>query len=128
MMSGKLAISGAQLGSNATATPVGLAPLNGNLNETDLVLQDTTGNLWFYDIQKDAIVNSGRLLQASSVGQPFTEAFGADLISTASTGVSQLAQAMASFGDSSSAADGLNTAPLSADSSQQTFLTTPQHA
>jgi hypothetical protein len=127
-MSGKLAISGSQLGSNATSTPVGLAPLNGNLNETDLVLQDTTGNLWFYDIQKDAIVNSGRLLQASSVGQPFTEAFGADRTSTPSTAVSQLGQAMASFGASSGAADGLNTAPLSADTSQQTFLTTPQHA
>jgi hypothetical protein len=128
VMSGKLAISGSQLGSNATSTPVGLAPLNGNLNETDLVLQDTTGNLWFYDIQKDAIVNSGRLLQASSVGQPFTEAFGADRTSTPSTAVSQLGQAMASFGASSGAADGLNTAPLSADTSQQTFLTTPQHA
>jgi hypothetical protein len=35
---------------------------------------------------------------------------------------------MASFGGGSDAADGLNTAALAADASQQTFLTTPQHA
>jgi hypothetical protein len=33
--------------------------------------------------------------------------------------------AMAGFGGGSGAADGLNTAPLSADTSQQTFLTAP---
>jgi hypothetical protein len=38
----------------------------------------------------------------------------------------QLVQAMAGFGGG--AADGLNAAPLSADTSQQTFLTAPQHA
>ena len=139
VMSGKLAISGNQLGSKATATPVGLAPLNANLNETDLVLQDKSGNLWFYDIQKDAVVTSGSLMQASNIGQPFTEAFGADLSSiplvplsgaidsnsSSSTAVSQLAQAMAGFGGSGDAA--VNTAPLGADASQQTLLTTPQH-
>jgi len=41
---------------------------------------------------------------------------------------SQLVQAMAGFDGSSGAADGLNAAPLSADTSQQTFLTMPQHA
>jgi hypothetical protein len=40
--------------------------------------------------------------------------------------ISQLVQAMAGFGDG--AADGLNTTPLGADTSQQQFLTTPQHA
>ncbi len=40
----------------------------------------------------------------------------------------QLVQAMAGFGGSSGAAENLNTAPLSVDTSQQTFLTTPQHA
>jgi hypothetical protein len=38
---------------------------------------------------------------------------------------SQLVQAMAGFGGSSGAADGLNAAPLGADTSQQTLLTTP---
>jgi hypothetical protein len=41
---------------------------------------------------------------------------------------SQLVQAMAGFGGGSGAADGLNAAPLGPDTSQQTFLTTPQHA
>jgi hypothetical protein len=40
----------------------------------------------------------------------------------------QLVQAMAGFGGGSGAGDGLNTAPLGADMSQQTFLTTAQHA
>jgi hypothetical protein len=35
---------------------------------------------------------------------------------------------MAGFTDSSGAGDSLNTAPLGADTSQQTLLTTPQHA
>ena len=42
--------------------------------------------------------------------------------------VSQLVQVMAGFGGGSDAADGLSTAPFTAETSQQTFLTTPQHA
>jgi hypothetical protein len=37
----------------------------------------------------------------------------------------QLVQAMAGFGGGSDAADSLNAAPLGADTSQQTLLTTP---
>jgi hypothetical protein len=52
--------------------------------------------------------------------------------STASTGnssqVAQLVQAMAGFGGGSGAADSLNAVPLGADPSQQSLLTTPQHA
>ena len=40
---------------------------------------------------------------------------------------SQLVQAMAGFGGGSGAADGLNTGLVSADTSQQPLLTTPQH-
>jgi hypothetical protein len=40
----------------------------------------------------------------------------------------QLVQAMAGFDGGSAAGEGLNAAPLSADTSQQTLLTTPQHA
>jgi hypothetical protein len=40
----------------------------------------------------------------------------------------QLVQAMAGFTGSSGAGESLNTAPLGADPSQQTLLTTPQHA
>jgi hypothetical protein len=36
--------------------------------------------------------------------------------------------AMAGFGGGSGAAENLNTVALSADASQQTLLTTPQHA
>jgi Putative esterase len=45
-----------------------------------------------------------------------------------SGGVGQLVQAMAGFGASNSAADGLNAAPVGADTSQQSLLTNPQHA
>jgi hypothetical protein len=52
--------------------------------------------------------------------------------STASMGnsnqVAQLVQAMAGFGGGSGAAEGLNTAALGADTSQQALLATPQHA
>ena len=40
----------------------------------------------------------------------------------------QLVQAMAGFGGGSGAADGLNASLVSADPSQQTFLTTPHAA
>jgi hypothetical protein len=41
----------------------------------------------------------------------------------------QLVQAMAGFDSGrSGAGESLNAAPLGADTSQQTFLTTPQHA
>jgi len=41
---------------------------------------------------------------------------------------SQLVQAMAGFGGGSGAGEGLNAAPVSADTAQQPLLTTPQHA
>jgi hypothetical protein len=50
-----------------------------------------------------------------------------DLSGPASGSTSQLVQAMAGFADGSGAPGGLNAAPLAADSSQQSFLTTPQH-
>jgi hypothetical protein len=40
----------------------------------------------------------------------------------------QLLQAMAGFGGGSGAADTSNTVALGAETSQQTFLTAPQHA
>jgi len=45
----------------------------------------------------------------------------------ADAATTQLTQAMAGFGGSSGAADSLSTVPLGADTSQQQFLTTPQH-
>jgi hypothetical protein len=40
---------------------------------------------------------------------------------------SQLVQAMAGFGGGGGAADTSNTVPLGPETSQQSFLTTPQH-
>jgi hypothetical protein len=65
-------------------------------------------------------------------GQPFDLNFGSQDfthgVDIANNQLGQLVQAMAAFGGGSGAADSLNAAPLSADTSQQTFLTTPQHA
>jgi hypothetical protein len=44
-----------------------------------------------------------------------------------SSQTAQLVQTMAAFGGGSGAAESLNAAPLGADPSQQTLLTTPQH-
>jgi hypothetical protein len=54
--------------------------------------------------------------------------FAADPPTDNSDDVGQLVQAMAGFGGGSGAADGLSTGPFNADTSQQTFLTSPQHA
>jgi hypothetical protein len=51
-----------------------------------------------------------------------------DCIQGNSSQVAQLVQAMAGFGGGSGAAKNLNAVPLSADTSQQQLLTTPQHA
>ena len=88
-----------------------------------------TGSFEVYDIANDAL--SG----ASSLGQVGLDwqlgGFAADPPS-GSTGDSsqaaQLVQAMAGFGGSSGSAESLNTGALGADTSQQTLLTTPQHA
>jgi hypothetical protein len=50
-----------------------------------------------------------------------------DLSGSAQGSTSQLVHAMAGFGDGSGAAGGANAAPLAADTSQQSFLTMPQH-
>jgi hypothetical protein len=47
---------------------------------------------------------------------------------TGDSSVGQLVQAMAGFGGSSGATDSLNAAHLGAEASQQSLLTTPQHA
>jgi hypothetical protein len=53
-------------------------------------------------------------------GNPPTASMG-----SSDTSTSQLVQAMAAFGGRSAAANGLNTVAPSADTSQQTLLTTP---
>ena len=109
----------------------GIAPIH-TPGASDLVLRNVnSGAFEVYDIANNQITT------AASLGQVGLEwqlgGFAADPRS-ASTGsmdgssqAAQLVQAMAGFGGGSGAADGLNTAALAADASQQTLLTTPHH-
>jgi hypothetical protein len=107
----------------------GIAAANG-AGTSDLVLRNVnSGAFEVYDIANN------RLTGAASLGAVGTDwqlgGFAADP-PTGSMGsldgsTSQLVQAMAGFGGSSGAADGLNAGFVNADTSQQAFLTTPQH-
>jgi hypothetical protein len=123
-------ISGtAQLG--ADWKPVGIVPMSGTTASSDLVMrQDGTGAMLVFDIRDDKLVTGGSsvFLPANSVPADWRPAFGGDFLSTSSASTSQLVQAMASFDDGSGAAGGANAAPLAADTSQQSFLTMPQHS
>jgi hypothetical protein len=107
----------------------GIGPVHG-AGESDLVLRNVnTGAFEVYDIANNQLTGAAPL---GSVGldwqlggfavDPPTGSMG----SSGST--SQLVQAMAGFGSGSGAAESSNTVPLGADTSQQQFLTTPQHA
>jgi hypothetical protein len=105
----------------------GIAPIHAP-GASDLVLRNVnTGAFEVYNISNNQITGAAPL---GSVGLDWQlGGFAADP-PTASLGASdssnaQLMQAMAGFGGGSGAGDSLNTAPL--DTSQQTFLTTPQH-
>ena len=98
-----------------------------------LVLRNTkTGQFEVYDIANNQITAASSLGQVGLDWQLGGFAANAPTASSASMGdssqVGRLVQAMASFGAASGAADGLNIAALGADTSQQPFLTTPQHA
>jgi hypothetical protein len=103
----------------------GVAPIHA-AGMADLVLRNiNTGAFEVYEIANNQLTGAASLgligpnLQLSGfAADPPTGSMGSLDGST-----SQLVQAMASFGGD--AADGANTAPLSADMSQQTFLTTP---
>jgi hypothetical protein len=108
---------------------------------SDLVLRNVnSGAFEVYDIAGNSLIGAGSLGAVGldwqlggiaadpptgaggTMDQPTAGAMGQSDDSTA-----QLVQAMAGFAGGSGAADGLNV-PLSADTSQQTLLTTPQHA
>jgi ELWxxDGT repeat protein len=97
---------------------------------TDLVLRNVnSGAFEVYDIANNQLTGAAPL---GSVGLDWSlVGFAADP-PTASTGrsgsTSQIVQAMAGFGGGSGAADTSNSAALTAETSQQSFLTTPQHA
>ena len=86
-----------------------------------------TGQFEVYDIANNQITGAAPLgtvgLDWQLGGLAVDPPSGSMESSNGST--SQLVQAMAAFGGGSGAGDILNTAPLSADPSQQPFLTTP---
>jgi hypothetical protein len=110
----------------------GIAPIH-SPGASDLVLRNVnTGAFEVYDIAGNTLIGAALL---GSVGLDWQLGGFAVDPPTASGGsmgdsseASQLVQAMAGFGGGSGAADGLNTTALSTDTSQQQFLTTPQHA
>jgi hypothetical protein len=96
-----------------------------------LVLRnDNTGQFQVYNIADNQITGSAPL---GTVGTEWQLGGFAPSSPTGSKGTSdgstsQLVQAMAGFGGDSGAGESLNTAPVSAETSQQPLLTTPQHA
>jgi hypothetical protein len=106
----------------------GIAPIHAP-GASDLVLRNVnTGAFEVYDIANN------HLIGAASLGQVVLDwqlgGFAADPPTAPGTFADlsndQLVQAMAGFGDDTGAADGLDTALLSADASAETLLTTPQ--
>jgi hypothetical protein len=109
----------------------GIAPIH-SPGASDLVLRNVnTGQFEVYDIAGNQLIGAALLGQVGLDWQLGGFAVDPPTESTASVGdsnqVAQLAQAMAGFGGGG-AADSSNTSPLGADTSQQQFLTTPQHA
>jgi probable HAF family extracellular repeat protein len=111
----------------------GIAPVHA-AGASDLVLRNVnTGTFQVYNIANNHLTGSAPLGQVGSDWQVggFAPTFStAPPFQPAETdgSTAQLVQAMAGFGDGSGAGESLNTVPLGADTSQQTFLTTPQHA
>jgi hypothetical protein len=104
----------------------GIAPIHA-AGASDLVLRNVnTGALQVYDIVNNHLTGSAGLGQVGLDWQ--LGGFAADPPTASGTFTDmsndQLVQAMAGFTGSSGASESLNTAPLSADTSQQTLLTT----
>src|SRR5262249_46038277 len=104
----------------------GMAPVQAAA-ASDLVLRNVnTGQFEVYDIANNQITGAALL---GAVGLDWQlGGFATDPPSGSvgdSSQAAQLVQAMAGFGGSSGASDSLGTVPLGADTSQQTFLTTP---
>jgi len=107
----------------------GFGPMNG-AGTSDMVLRDVnTGAFEVYDIANNQL---GTTASLGAVGVDWQlGGFAADpptgSMGSADGSTSQLVQAMAGFGAGSGTGESLNTAPLSAETSQQPLLTTPQH-
>jgi hypothetical protein len=107
----------------------GVAPIHAP-GASDLVLRNVnSGAFEVYDIANNQLTGAASLGSVGTDWQP--GGFAADpptgsMGSSDGGATSQLVQAMAGFGGG--AADTSNTVPLGAETSQRTFLTTPQHA
>ena len=103
-----------------------MAPISA-AGASDLVLRNNIGAFQAYTVAGNTLVGS------ASLGAPgpdwqlggFAASTPTGSMGSSDGSTSQLVQAMAGFGGG--AADSSNAAPISADTSQQTFLTTPQH-
>jgi hypothetical protein len=109
----------------------GIAPVHA-AGASDLVLRNVnSGAFEVYNILNNQLVSAASLGQ---VGLDWQLGGFAGIASTAASmgssdsSTAQLVQAMAGFDGGSGADNSLNAAPLDADTSQQQFLTTPQHA
>jgi len=106
----------------------GIAPIHA-AGASDLVLRNVnSGAFEVYDIANNQLTGAASL---GTVGLDWQlGGFAADpptgSMGNSDSSTSQLVQAMAGFGGG--AADTLTISPLSAETSQQTFLTTSQHA
>jgi hypothetical protein len=107
----------------------GIAPANG-AGTSDLVLRNVnSGAFEVYDIANNQLTGAAPLGAVGTDWQLGGFAVDPPSGSTGSSGsTSQLVQAMAGFGGGSGVGESLNTASLSAETSQQPLLTTPQHA
>jgi hypothetical protein len=107
----------------------GVAPVSAP-GASDLVLRnDKTGQFQVYNIAINQVTGSGSLGQVGLEWQLGGFAASSPTGSMGSSGsTAQLVQAMAGFGGGSGAGESLNTASLSAETSQQPLLATPQHA
>jgi hypothetical protein len=104
---------------------VGFGPL-GTAGQDQMLMQDAAGNFEAY--QYNASLNAFVGNSMGAVGAPWVvDGIAANSPSSAGSSTAQLVQAMASFGGGS-AGDTMSPTPLGADTAQQTFLTTPQHA
>ena len=110
----------------------GIAPIHAP-GASDLVLRNVnTGAFQVYNIANNQLTGSASLGAAGLDWQlggfaPNSPTGSSAAMGSSDTSTAQLVQAMAGFGGGSGAADGSN-AGLNTDTSQQPFLTTPQHA
>ena len=97
--------------------------------ESDLVLRNkNSGAFEVYDIVGNTLVGAASL---GAVGLDWSLgglAVDPPTVSGAFTDISNDQLVQAGFGGGSGAGESLNAGPLSAETSQQTLLTTPQHA